>query len=148
MINSRLFATLVVTFGCLSGCGGDQSATTSESAVPPPPIAERLAVADLERGRDIYFQCRACHSLNEGGPTQVGPNLYAIFGRKPGLAPGFPYSDALAQAEFVWTIEAMDGWVADPRTFLPGNRMIFVGIKDAGDRASLIAYLQQETRAK
>ncbi len=44
-----------------------------------------------------------------------------------------------------WTEESMDLWLARPSTFLPGNRMVFVGIKDAQDRASLIAFLLQET---
>ena len=146
MINSRLWvAGLVLMAGLLSGCGGEQSTATGESAAPPKPIGERLAVADVERGQSMYFQCRSCHGLNEGGPAKVGPNLYGIFGSKAGSVAGFSYSDALANADVIWTPQTMDGWLAQPREFLPGNRMIFVGIKDANDRASLIAYLQQET---
>jgi cytochrome c len=96
----------------------------------------------------MYFQCRACHSLYDGEPNKIGPNLYGIFDRKAGLAPGFAYSDALANTDVVWTAESMDAWLAKPSEFLPGNRMVFVGVRDAVDRASLIAFLQQETGAQ
>ena len=144
----------------LSGCGGDQPAPPSgsdaapaETASAPAPasgeadINTRLAAADLKRGQTMYFQCRACHSLEEGGPNKVGPNLYGVFGRKAGLTPGFSYSEALTESDVVWTVEAMDEWLARPSQFLPGNRMVFIGVKDADDRASLIAYMQQETGA-
>jgi len=133
---SRLCAvSLVVIFGALSGCESDQ-----------PPATD--AVVSVERGQTLFMQCRACHSLNEGGANKVGPNLFGIFGRKVGLTPGFAYSDALANSDVVWTEEAMGEWLARPSQFLPGNRMIFFGIKDSQDRASLIAYLQQETGAQ
>jgi cytochrome c2 len=37
--------------------------------------------------------------------------------------------------------------LARPSEFLPGNRMVFVGVRRPTDRASLIAYLQQKTGA-
>ena len=133
---SRLCAvSLMVIFGALSGCESDQSPATD-------------AVASVERGQKLFMQCRACHSLNEGGSNKVGPNLFGIFGRKVGLTPGCAYSDALANSDVIWTEEAMAEWLARPSQFLPGNRMIFFGIKDSQDRASLIAYLQQETGAQ
>jgi len=136
MLFSRsIIVGLVAIFGVLAGCGSDQ-----------PPATD--AVVSVERGQTLFMQCRACHSLNEGGPNKVGPNLFGVFGRKVGLTPGFAYSDAMANSDVIWTEEAMDAWLARPSQFLPGNRMIFFGIKDAQDRASLIAYLQQETGAK
>ncbi len=133
---SRLcVVSLLVLFGILSGCESDQ-----------PPATD--AVAAVDRGQTLFTQCRACHSLNEGGANKVGPNLFGVFGRKAGMTPGFAYSDAMANSDVIWTEEAMGEWLARPSQFLPGNRMIFFGIKDAQDRASLIAYLQQETGAK
>ena len=131
-----LIATgLLLAVGLLSGCGSDQS-------------AESGATASVDRGQIMYSQCRACHSLYDGEPHKIGPNLYGIFDRKAGLAPGFAYSDALANADVIWTAENMDAWLAKPSEYLPGNRMVFVGVKDAVDRASLIAFLQQETGAQ
>ena len=37
---------------------------------------------DLERGRKLYLQCRACHSLKENEPHKIGPNLFKIIGSK------------------------------------------------------------------
>lgn len=71
----------------------------------------------------------------------VGPNLHAFFGTVAGTRPGFDYSEALGQADFVWTPRALDAWLAQPNRFLPGNRMSFIGVSDADDRADLIAWL-------
>jgi cytochrome c len=68
-----------------------------------------------------------------------------MFGRKAGLAPGFAYSPALTDADVIWTPEALDAWLLRPSEFLPGNRMVFIGVKKAADRANLIAYLQKAT---
>jgi len=135
LISRILFAGLIVLAGVLSGCGGDQSAAAGASTAP-------------ERGKILFMQCRACHSLDEGGPNRVGPNLFGIFDSKAGIAPGFAYSDAMVNSGLVWTTEAMDEWLLQPGKMLPGNRMIFVGIADARNRADLIAYLRQETGAK
>lgn len=116
------------------------------AAVPEgPSLDELLANADVKRGQNLFLQCRACHSLGEGEPHKVGPNLYGMFGRKAGDAPGFAFSDVLVESEVVWSPETLNDWLARPSEFMPGNRMVFVGIKKPKDRASLIAYLQQET---
>lgn len=153
-----LGAMLVVAV-IVSACGGDQPAApgaeqpaaseqSSGAAQAAAGIDELLAKADLKRGQTMYFQCRACHSLKEGEPHKVGPNLHGVFGAKAGLAPGFTYSEAMANSEVVWTVAAMDEWLARPSKFMPGNRMVFVGVKDAVDRANLIAYVMQETGAQ
>ncbi len=36
----------------------------------------------------------------------------------------------------------MDAYLADPRGYIPGNRMPYAGMPDAEDRADLIAYLK------
>lgn len=141
----------------LSACGTDESAAPPAGDTPPPaPAAEataepdldaRLAAADPRRGRTLFLQCRACHSLGEGEPHKVGPNLHGMFGRQAGTAPGFSYSDAVANSGIVWDPETLDKWLARPSDFLPGNRMVFVGIKDPQDRANLIVFLQRETGA-
>ncbi len=144
----------------LLGCGGgepgsDQAAAASKATQAADSAKEEaladvgsyLAEADVKRGQTMYFQCRACHSTNEGSAHKVGPNLNGMFDRKAGIAEGFAYSDALKNSEIIWTPETMNGWLARPSQYLPGNRMVFVGVKDPQDRANLIAYLQQETGA-
>lgn len=71
----------------------------------------------------------------------LGPNLHGIFGTEAGTRPGFDYSEILRQSDFVWTPRALDAWLAQPSRFLPGNRMSFIGIANADDRADLIAWL-------
>jgi cytochrome c len=68
-------------------------------------------------------------------------------GSTAGNAEGFNYSDVLLESGVVWTPETLDQWLTRPASFLPGNRMIFVGISDPKDRADLILYLQQATAA-
>lgn len=129
------------------GSPGAESAQPADSAQVEKSLEELLASADIERGKRLYLQCRACHSLEEGGLNKVGPNLYGFFGQPAGKVADFVYSDALKGSEVVWTPETLDQWLLRPSEFLPGNRMVFVGVRRATDRASLIAYLQQQTGA-
>ena len=106
---------------------------------------DAYASADTSRGQVLSTRCRACHSLEEGGATIVGPNLFGVFGRTAGSAPDYPYSDVLSASGFVWTPRALDAWLAAPFAFLPGNRMSFPGLSERQDRNELIAYLLQHT---
>ena len=103
------------------------------------------ASADINRGEKLSTQCRACHTLEEGGAAIVGPNLFGIFGKTAASAPDFPYSEVLAASDFIWTPRALDAWLAQPFAFLPRNRMSFPGLPDRKDRNSLIAYLLKQT---
>ena len=152
----RIGAILVLS-GLLLACGGEPpagpatdsaEAPAGDTAGPDYDLSALLADADLKRGQTLFLQCRACHSLGEGEPHKVGPNLFGVFGQAAGVAPGFAFSDALKNSGIVWSAENMDPWLERPSTLIPGNKMVFIGIKEPADRASLIAYLQQETAAK
>ena len=129
------------------GSPGAESAQPADPAKVEKSLQELLASADVDQGKRLYLQCRACHSLEEGGINKVGPNLYGFFGKPAGQVRGFVYSDALKESGIVWTPETLDQWLSRPSEFLPGNRMVFVGVRRPTDRASLIAYLQQQTVA-
>jgi cytochrome c len=45
-----------------------------------------------------------------------------------------------------WTPQTLDKFLANPRAFLPGNRMLFIGVPNATDRANVIAYLQKDVK--
>lgn len=96
---------------------------------------------DFDAGRRAFAQCRSCHTANQGGGNRVGPNLYGVFGREIGTAEGFAYSQAVQDADFTWDPAQLDHWLENPRTFLPGNRMAFAGVRDETQRRDLIAYL-------
>lgn len=123
--------------------GAQQAATTAEYLAQEP-----YASAKHDNGARLAQMCRACHTFGAGEAVLVGPNLHRIFGREAGSGTGFDYSEVLGSADFVWTPAALDAWLAQPARFLPGNRMTFAGVPDAGDRADLIAYLLAATAAE
>jgi cytochrome c len=73
----------------------------------------------------------------------TGPSLAEIWGRKAGTVKGFTrYSKAFKQADIIWDEHSLDAWLANPRGYLPGNRMTFRGLPDESQRRDLIAFLQ------
>jgi cytochrome c len=98
------------------------------------------ADGDAARGEARFQDCAACHKL-EAGANNVGPSLHGIFTRKAGELPDFRYSPALKRSGIVWTPETLDAFVTNPQALVPGNRMPYAGMADAGGRADLIAYL-------
>ncbi len=104
----------------------------------------RPAVADgnAERGSKAFRICAACHSV-EKGDHRTGPSLATIWGQKAGTVDGFRrYSKALKGASVVWNKKTLNQWLTKPKALIPGNRMVFSGMKNSGDRANLIAYLK------
>ncbi len=96
---------------------------------------------DVGEGRKVFKVCKNCHSAKQGKTGTFGPNLYQVVGRVAGAVPGYPYSDSFANAEFAWTPERIDEFIADPKGVYPDTTMVFKGVPDATDRANLIAYL-------
>jgi len=130
----RLFLGCVVL---AAGCSAPQE--------PADPTAPPAAAVDNRRGELLSLACQACHTLTQGGSHQVGPNLYGIFGRTAGQAPGFTYTPALRDSGIVWSPSELDRWLADPAGYLPGTTMAFTGYQVAEDRAALINYLVDAT---
>jgi cytochrome c len=108
-------------------------------------LGEPYISANLANGERLWRRCQSCHTVNEGARHLVGPNLHGMFGQPAGGAEGFRYSAALEGADFTWTPQALDEWLANPRTFLPGNRMSFAGLRHESDRNDLIAWLAAAT---
>jgi len=98
------------------------------------------------RGERMYRACVACHSL-EPNRNMTGPSLAEIWNRKSGSLASFPrYSPALKSAGIVWNDDTLDEWIKDPQHFIPGNTMTFQGMKDARQRADLLAFLKDATQ--
>jgi cytochrome c2 len=100
---------------------------------------------DPAAGEKVFNKCRACHVLDEER-NRVGPYLLGVFGRPAGTAEGFKYSPAMKDSGIVWNEETIAEYVADPRAYVPGNRMAFPGLKEEEDITNLLAYLKEATQ--
>lgn len=169
---SVMAATAALT---LSACGGGEEAAPAAEAPAPaapapaatPPAetpAAEPAVApaagtpaaagatvqlagltgDAAAGQRIFAQCRTCHAVEEG-QNKVGPSLHGIFGRTAGTVPNFRYSAANKASGVVWTEEVLFEYLENPREFMPGTNMSFVGLKQPQQRVDVIAYLKANT---
>lgn len=99
------------------------------------------AAGNAANGASVFERCAVCHADTRGAPNKIGPNLFGVIGRKAGTYPGFSYSAAMQSSGIVWTSAKLDAYIASPATAVPGNKMPFAGISNAGQRADLIAYL-------
>jgi cytochrome c len=97
---------------------------------------------DVENGKATFSTvCNVCHSVQEtGGPNQ-GPNLLGVVGRKAGSEPQFAgYSAALKASKITWSEKTLDKFLMDPMARVPGTLMP-IQIADDKTRADVIAYL-------
>ncbi|MBX9683816.1 MAG: cytochrome c family protein [Hyphomicrobium sp.] len=101
------------------------------------PVA--ASAADAEAGKLVFNKCKACHVI---GKNAVGPNLQGVIGRKSGTAEGYKYSEAMANSNLTWDEATIKEYLADPKKKVPGNKMVFAGIKDPVDEDNLIEYLK------
>jgi cytochrome c len=109
------------------------------------PIAALLAGADIAKGEGVFKKCAACHTIDKGGASGTGPNLWGSMGAPLAHVAGFAYSPALKEKGGNWGWEEMSQWLKSPRDFAPGTKMTFAGLGKAEDRANLIAYMNSKS---
>ena len=109
------------------------------------PIGQLMAMAVMDDGPKVFKKCSACHKVEEGGSNGVGPNLYGIVGRDIGGVDGYAYSNVLAENGGVWDFAALDGFLEAPKKWAPGTKMGFAGLSKPKDRASVIAWLNEQS---
>ena len=98
---------------------------------------------DAAAGETVFAACRLCHQLGENPKRVMGPALNGLIGRRAGTDMGFNYSPANKDSEIIWTEAALAAFLRDPRGTLPGNKMMYPGLKDDQKIADLIAFLKQ-----
>ncbi len=131
---TALAAVLLVAPACtLSQPAGDNGMTLATDE------------ATLKRGRILFLQCQACHSLGDGEAHRVGPNLHGLFGRKAASQPGFGYSEAMQQSGIVWDAAQLNEFLTMPSAKVPGTIMAFAGVAKDSDRMALLSYLRSQT---
>jgi cytochrome c len=91
--------------------------------------------------RVFRSQCSICHSP-QPGRNIIGPSLFGVVGRHSGRIPDFHYSQANVRSGLTWDPATLDRYLANPQQVVPGTLMTFPGLKDARQRADVIAYLE------
>lgn len=98
---------------------------------------------DPDAGKKVFKKCAPCHSVGPGAKNKVGPHLNGLVGRAAGTVEGFSYSDAMKNSGITWDQATFFEYIANPKKKIPGNKMIFPGVKDELDREDLFAYIEQ-----
>ena len=152
-------AFVILTVFVLSACSGSGAgpeespqSTASQATAPTQLSAPQTPAAEMSEeekllaaGARLFKRCQACHTLDEGGRNRVGPNMWDVFGQKAGHRTDFNYSKAMAASEVIWTEETMAAYIANPREFMPGNRMAFAGLRKEEDQQAVVAYIKAKT---
>jgi cytochrome c len=103
-------------------------------------LAMASSAREAGRGRAAFEKrCTGCHTLDK---IKVGPPLRGIYGRPAGKDAQFAYSDAMKNTAIAWDESALDRWLTDTESVIPGNDMTF-RLDDPAERADIIAYLKQ-----
>ena len=112
--------------------------------IPVEPIGDLLSGASKKLGKIIARGCELCHVMTKEGQQEqrTGPPLWNIVGRAKASVAGFVYSDALLTVGGIWTYEDLNSFLKDPRSFVPGTKMVIQGIPAEASRVALIAHLR------
>ncbi len=147
--------TTVLALAALSACNGGNAEETeaaapssnsvaqSPSQATPEPTGQEPAQIDpVAQGKKVFRSCVSCHSVEKAARHRVGPNLWDIYGATAGAKEGFSYSDVMRDSGIVWNDTNLNGFLENPRQFMPDNRMSFGGIRNAEKRGYLIEYMK------
>ena len=104
-------------------------------------LASAPALSDEAGEKAFKKHCSACHTV-DAGKNRVGPSLNGIFGRPAGQAAGFKYSDANAKSGVVFNETFLETYLTDPKAAMPGNKMVFNGVRNEQERKAIIEYLK------
>jgi cytochrome c len=100
--------------------------------------------ADAAKGAVVFKKCASCHAIEAGKASRLGPNLYGVYGRKAAAVPNYAYSAALKASGLTWTPDKLDAYITKPSALVKGTKMAYFGLRNATDRADLIAFLKSK----
>ena len=120
-----------------------QGQAAAQPAGDLPPAVALMSGVDAEDGQAEARKCQACHSLEEGGGSRIGPPLWGVVNRPIASIEGFNYSEALTELGQgkEWDFATLDAFIQAPQQLVPGTKMAFPGIRNERDRAELLVYL-------
>jgi cytochrome c len=150
LVSEGIFAPVLPTKPGYIVAVAEANAPAAAKEAPVAPIAERLKTASADAGAKVFGNCKACHNAADGGPNQVGPNLYNVVGGPAAHMASFSYSDGMmarAKTGEKWTYEDLDKFLADPKAYVQGTKMGFAGLTKPEDRANVIMYLRDQSKA-
>jgi len=98
---------------------------------------------DVAAGETSFKKCQPCHRVGEGAKNLVGPELNGLEGRKSGSAEAYSYTEANKNSGITWDEAQFKEYITNPRTKIPGTKMVFAGISSENERNNLWAYLKQ-----
>lgn len=140
------------TFGYeIAEASGSAPAAGSDGPAEIASIAPHLASADAAAGEKVFKKCAACHNVADGAANKVGPNLWSILGAAPAQKAEFKYSSAMVaygETGEPWSFESLNKFLLKPKNYIKGTSMGFAGLSKDGDRANLLAYLNQQAAAQ
>ena len=97
-----------------------------------------------ERGeRTFNQQCKACHTVEKGGPSPIGPNLFGVVGRKAGTLAGYEASETMKKSGITWDDASLGEYLKDPKAKVPDGKMAYAGLKQTAQLNDVIAYLKK-----
>jgi len=77
---------------------------------------------DAAKGEKVFKKCQACHTVEDGGPNRVGPNLHGILDRPAAFHEGYNYSAAMkkkASEGLKWSEKTSSNISRSPRPSCP-----------------------------
>ncbi len=115
------------------------------------------AEGDAAKGEAFFKKkCKLCHKIGPKAKKGVGPALNNIVGATAGTLgtkDKYKYSKAMAEAGkggLKWDEETLDKFLTKPKDVVPKTKMKIPlpggGVKEAADRANIIAFLKSHTK--
>ncbi len=116
--------------------------------------ASDAIVGNAAAGKKVFGRCAGCHFYNKER-KKLGPHLVEIVGRKVAASEKYKYTKALRKigdAGKIWDEKELDVYLTDPIKYTKENGgsrgNMRLKLKDAQDRADVIAFLKAEAKAK